>query len=650
LTLDVVEMRGPDFSAVGETGRRLQCDANLRISSTGDGDAVWEGGVMRFFFGVPRTEPVDSVTVTAADLRGSWELTEVLEAPRSAWWVFFADFPFDVEIDFRYRVNGRVTRSVTSRIPCGTPELDNTPPPAIARFDLVSPGPLEPTGVLELQYEVNSAAGLWETQVVFSGPCDAERTFDETLESSVARTVLLQIPRGCELDVPITLALRVLDAGLRQVVRTVETSLRLVDETPPSLHVLFFPPDFGSGASAIGGEYFVGEPIELELTASDNVEVKSIGWEVLPSGDTWTQDVSAPFARERLDIAVRPEWLGEMQIRFSTADVHGNVRHSTWSEPGALFVYPTKTRPTYTATVAGEIREFLIDEPRGVVHLLQSNQRRLAVMSTTTMQVVQTLALPSYPTDLALSPGGDSLIVALPLLGAIAFVDLTQPTLAADLWHLENLDPALEQRPVRVRATTNRKVFIGLEASVAGAATLLELDLVTGVERVRTDAGDGGDIDFGTLEVSPDRTVLVVSGGLHGIQRYEASTDAFGAPRSITPRAGTPSLNGPGTRFVVGLNVFDESVELIRRVDSRTPTAGNFTPPSILTPDGEHVYHLYGTLGMIRSRTSDGGMVDRTPLPFMEELRISPSGAILVLVHSDAKETSEIAVVHLGGT
>src|SRR5205823_6646365 len=90
----------------------------------------------------------------------------------------------------------------------------------------------------------------------------------------------------------------------------------------------------------------------------------------------------------------------------------------------SLRVYPTLTRPTTAAAVEGEIAELAIDQRRGVIYLAQGYQRRLAVLSTASMTVSATLALPAASADLDLTASGDSLVVALPSLRALGVIDL----------------------------------------------------------------------------------------------------------------------------------------------------------------------------------------------------------------------------------
>lgn len=649
LSLAILETRGPVILDMGAGEHRLECEAKLGISAVGEGSATWEGGVLRFYYGPERVQTSDTLVLTAAELQDSWPHSRLRGGVEESWWWFNAGAPFDVELHLRYRVNDRRARSVTRRIPCGPSDLSSAPPPMITRFEVVPPaGPLEPGGSLEVLIEASSTVGFWESRLVMIGPCEVRRDFNEGLVTSIARTVRLDIPQGCQLGVPITIGLGVRDAALRATARMLQTSHRLVDVTPPYVNFVFYEPWGRMGSFEMKGTFFVGEPIEIDALASDAGGVASVGWEVLPSGHSGTFPVAGSEVHQRLHgLGARPEWIGDIQLRITATDIAGHLSRTALSAPGALRVLPTTVVPEASVTVAGEIREFAIDEPRQLVYLLQSNERRLAVLSMTSMAVT-TVALPSYPTSLALSASGDSLLMTMPLLGALAVVDLQDPSLAAAIRPLASLDASLEQRPQRVRVTSNGKAFVALEGNVPAAWTLLEVDLATGAERIRRDAGADGHVGGGKLEVSLDRSVMAINGGPQLFQRYDAATDLFGERTSVIPYDWSPMLDATGRWTLIGLQLFDEMLTPVRRVESRIPVGANATPISVLSADGEHVVHALWSVGLIRSRTSDGAMIDRIPVPFgPTALSASASGRWLVVVRSSYGETSEIAVLDM---
>ena len=75
--------------------------------------------------------------------------------------------------------------------------------------------------------------------------------------------------------------------------------------------------------------------------------------------------------------------------------------------------------------------------------MLQTNERRLAIVSTATLQVTATIPTPGAPTGFDLTPGGDSLIVALPSSKALGVLDLRQASPQLALLPLTTLDATL---------------------------------------------------------------------------------------------------------------------------------------------------------------------------------------------------------------
>ena len=282
-----------------------------------------------------------------------------------------------------------------------------------------------------------------------------------------------------------------------------------------------------------------------------------------------------------------------------------------------------------------------------MIYLMQSNQSRIAVFSPTTMTVTGTVPLPAVPTDLDLTVGGDSLLVALPYKRALGIIDLRQTPPAVTLAPLSALDTTtLDQRPWHVRVAVNGKAFISLQGSVPCACTLLELDLATGVERVRTDAGEAGNVGGGLVERSEDRSFLALNGGPGLFQAYDAVSDAFGLRGSAIPYDWRPSVDRTGRNVAVSLDIYDRTMQFIRRVHSPILPPGVVS--SAFSGDGLLLYHGAGYYGIVRSRVSDGAMLDRSLTPVVPGLiRVSPDGTTLVIVDSNCCGMSRIATMDL---
>src|SRR5207237_4498366 len=96
------------------------------------------------------------------------------------------------------------------------------------------------------------------------------------------------------------------------------------------------------------------------------------------------------------------------------------------------------------------------------------------------------------------------------------------------------------------------------------------------VQRLRTDAGDGGNVGVAALERSFDHSTVVLRGNPTLFQRYDASSDAFGPLHSVAS-IGTISVDGTGQHVALGADVYDATLGLLGRVAS--PFAGWGPPP-----------------------------------------------------------------------
>jgi len=459
--------------------------------------------------------------------------------------------------------------------------------------------------------------------------------------------VSVPIPFSCRLGVPLTLSANTVDAAAQGVSRNVVPGISLVDVTPPTVEPMLFPPSGGSATNLLAGEYFVGDSLYFIFIASDNYALRTLVWEVAPAGFRDSLRVSGQSAAPWLKVPIRPEWTGPIQLRVYARDSVGHTSDTVASPLDSLRVYPTITRPSRVVAVDGEIRELAIDPRRGVIYLAQGNQQRLAVLSPATMAVTSTLALGVVPTDLDLTAGGDSLVIALPYRRALGVIDLRQSLLAVTLLPLTSLDTTtLDQRPWHVRVAANGKAFVSLQGANPSAYTLLEVDLGTGGQRLRADAGDAGNIAGGLLERSRDGSYLAMNGGPRLFQSYDGATDTFGPRGSAIPYDWRPSVDATGQHVAISLDIYDRTLQFIRRVHSPILFPGVVS--SAFSGDGLTLYQGAGIYGIVRSRVSDGVMLDRSLSPVLPDLvRVSPDGTMLVIVNSNCCGTSHIAVMDM---
>ena len=649
LTVTATAVRGPFYETTAEGRSVIRCEVDLRAAASGAGKARWLDATFLYYFGKERTTPTDSAVLPAAEIVDSWGGPALMASGevRESGWEIGAYAPFELAIEYHYSgESGGKPKTARVEFQCGPQVPADAPPPAVSSLTVAPTADVEPGDTIVVTYTATSTMGLWQTAVVLEGACEAYKLFDERLATTATHTVALIVPANCQLGEELDLNVYAWDAALQATARGIAFEGAVSDHTPPVIQPMFFPPRDGGSATfpPITGDLFAGDSLELILNASDNNALRAIVWEVLPSGFKDSVIVSGPFASPWIWIPFRAEWGRDVQLRLYARDAQGLTSAVVESPPGAITVYPTSERPVRKATVSGEIRSFVVDEKRDVVYLIQSNERRVAVFSLATMSVATTLELPFYPTDADLSVSGDSLVLTSPLDVALAVVDLRAATLQATLLPLTALDATIQQRPSGVRVLSNGHAFVSLEGSTSAAYRVLDVDLASGAQRMRTEASGGLPI-AGGIERSGDRSMLVLDGvGDACLQRYDVATDRFGPCRpGAFSRAA--SVDATGRNSAIALDVYDESLTLTRRVNS---VFRGGVPTTAISPDGEVLFQVHWQLGIIRSRVGDGVMLDRIPNSIQPTaMRATPDGGRLITVDSQNGATSRVSVIEL---
>src|SRR5213078_4406937 len=116
----------------------------------------------------------------------------------------------------------------------------NAAPPTISSLTMQPPSGELPAGApLNVSFNVTAPAGLWRVTLSASGPCTYQRVIGEQLQTTLTQTLVVQLPASCQLNVPLTITLAVLDAALQATSKTLATSLVIADKQPPTVTPLF---------------------------------------------------------------------------------------------------------------------------------------------------------------------------------------------------------------------------------------------------------------------------------------------------------------------------------------------------------------------------------------------------------------------------
>lgn len=632
VTVSVVRTTPPLLGETEDGVATIACDVYFRAVATGDGSATWLDAKVHWYTGTDRSTPIDSITLGAADVGSAWDAAAIgAGQTKNSRWTFTGGAPFSAVVEYRYKPANSDVQSAPAEFTCGSTVAAGTPEPVITELALQSiPDRPEPLDTLTITYTATSAATLWQTAVLLSGPCEAQRVFSEKLQPTVTRSVSVVIPSECELGVPLKVAVAAVDAGLQVGSRLLPADISLVDETPPSIGALFLSPD-GLQATDLSGIFFGGDSIQVNFFAMDNHQLRALRWEVLPTGTgiDGSLGVSSQGASPTVYVHLKPESSGPIQLRLYARDAVGLVSNTITTSAGATVVYPSVELPTDSAPVEGPTWDAIPDTRRGLVYLLQQAQRRILVLSLTSMSVTGTIPLSSMPNGFDITAGGDSLIVALPDERALGVVDLRESAWHSALVPVTALDPVEDQRPSDVLALSNGKVFIAATNPLGYSNVLIEADFATGVQRVRTDAGVNGNINGNVMGRSLDHSVVVLNCGPDFFQRYDVATDHFGERKSASSYV-PPVLDATGTRVAVGLDVYDGSLQFLRRISSPLPQSGAVIS-TVLSAEGDVLYQLFARPGVVRSRVSDGAILDRVSNGIrVDQIRVSDDGTMLV--------------------
>jgi hypothetical protein len=647
VAITLASLEGPTISET-INGPVISCNFDFAAVADGAGTAMWSSATYFFYLGTDRTAPVDSSVIAAADAGQFWDRPTIgAGETQHARLTASAGVPFSGDLVFRYQPSGGgAARSATASFTCSPPIPTGAPSPAITSLTVTPPSGNLPAGApITITYSATAPAGLWQTLVRVTGPCVVQQLFSERMQTSASHSLSIKLPAGCQLGVPITVTVGAMDAAVHTSYRELPLPLTLADMEAPILSAIFFTMPYGVGQATPSGDYYAGDSLPVMISAVDNHSLAYVVWEVLPYGVRDSVAVGKAGFQAIVPVRLHEDWSGPIQLKLFARDAVGLTSAVITTPMDSIRMHPTVRRPTRVATISGQAQEIAIDDRRGVIYLALG-QKELAVFSLSTMKVTAMLPLPGVPSDLDLTAGGDSLVIAMNGQPSLGVVDLRQPALALSSLPLAGLDASLAQVPGSVRVLWNGHAFVGLRGNQSSAWALIDVDLATGVWRTRSDAAVNGVIGGVQMERSLDASVIVVSAGsVACMRRYVVATDTFSGcvrPRVLDWR---PVVDGTGQRFALGSDVYDASMRLLPK--NGPDLLGNGIIWTALSADGQSLFELF-RYGIIRRNAADSRILDKTPNPVSENLpaHLSRDGNTLVVLDRQNTATT-IGVIDL---
>jgi len=641
ISVSIKSSTGPTFVDF-DTLAQIQCDITLQAVARGPGTATWGGGTFYTYFGPDRATPLDSGTLSAATIQQSWGAPTIDSTQaREAEWRLSASIPFDLAFAFTYsRDNGQVTRTSPLKFTCGPPIPAGTSPPKFSSVG-TKPGSGEIDGgdTLTVSYSVGSTIGIWESRIELSGACTISRVFPEHLVTAAMRSVQIVIPAGCVLGTLLNVSIGAFDAAGQGVESQIAT-LSLVDRKPPRT-VLYVDWLYNSplGAYVLGGDSLL-----VGVGGSDNNAMSALFWKLAPVGTVDSMLGGQPFFGRQVAVPTPDSSAGKVVMRAWSHDAAGLVSDTAISPLDSVRVVPSRSHAIRASAVIPEVGAMTVAERRGTVYAVVGNPPQILGISVQSMAVTATIPLPLAAGDIDVTPSEDSLVVTLPDRGAVGIIDLTAASPTVTMISLPSM--AAGNWPGRVRTLANGHAFVTVAGNDPATQTLLELNLQTGVDRIRTDAGANGVVGLAVLERSYDHRIVAMDARNNltaRLQRYDLGTDAFGS--SVVHDAWfQPAVDGTGTHIALGTTVYDAALNIERAGES--PALGRGLFPVALSFDGTSLFHTMYPFGLLRDSVANGELVERTRLPFYAPylLRTSSDGKTIIAYDS---QNSRIAVIDL---
>jgi hypothetical protein len=362
----------------------------------------------------------------------------------------------------------------------------------------------------------------------------------------------------------------------------------------PGLTPNAFVNDMQSYANVI--DLVAGATDSVDVSAADNHSVAWVGWAFgSPSNARDSVAIAGPAIQASIPFTV-PASLAGTTPTFSlfVRDSDGNMAVDSF---GQVNVAPYVHHPIRTVAVDTEMNDIAYDAKRNVLYLSEAGHANVQVLSLASMTFQTPLALPAQPAGLDLTPGGDSLVVALANTGDLAFIALTG-TPTTSVVQLTSLDSVagdsttITAMAQSVRVAADGRVIVAALRTVSNvqSGAVVELDLTTGQNRI---VYPGSEV---ALARSGDATRVLISGVVSYTQEATLYDGVGHQYLPLSGQAGVFQTSGifmsatrTGTSYLVGNALFDGSLNTIGVVQAdNEPSSQGYG--SAISPSGTYVW------------------------------------------------------------
>jgi hypothetical protein len=519
--------------------------------------------------------------------------------------------PYEGQLDVTAWANvlGRADTTTTSLT------IADTRPPQVV---VTTSSRAEPGNDIRARVDVKENAALLHTMLTVRGALDFSEVVDLAGAREYGRTWDLQVPRDAALGDSIVIEAIAVDwKGLAD---TAEATIPVGDFQPPVVEASLLP---SADTSSVGRPvFFSGDTLTFSIRATDQLGLTWVGYQLLGFA---ADSVAVTDSTGTLDasIVIQPGWDTPGALLHAFAwDVGGNRTYEYhWLE---LFSGIRRPLRRVVADPPGPLGERVYDPKRELLFLEDRTGSRIVVFSLNTLEYQGSIAAPSPPRGLDLTPSGDSLVMTFVNDKAIGIADLTK-----EPWEVSRLDLGNVggRYPMGHKIAANGKAFVALDNSTGVVDSAFALvDLSTGTTVLRPE----GTAQYVESTVLRSHDASVVVGFAHGLAyRYLAASDTVEGGFSI-PSPASGAVNADGSYTLVGGSLYDRSF---------TRLATLFTSPwqaVAFTSDGQAVFEALQDRGGYRLvQVPDGIQMERVFLPVSASgLLATPDGNSLITFDS----------------
>jgi hypothetical protein len=438
------------------------------------------------------------------------------------------------------------------------------------------------------------------------------------------------------------------------VVTVFDEADRMATGTVSALIADVHPPSASLGLGGLRADQTIGigDTLELYVVGTDNHRLAYIGYEGAGIRDSVVANLPAWSHTFRLTVS--PTWLPVRPVFTAWArDVSGNVSGLGGNSTRMIPVDDGGDRLELTVPLTGQGAPYdaVWDAKRNAVYVLRSNGNgidgQIDIVHVPSGALGTPIPLPSVPLGFVLSESGDSLLVTFFDPRLLAIVDLSPSVGSATVVPVR--EDLVANNFARTAQIANGHVFLPLTGGPS-PSRLLDLDLATGVQVIRSDIGDGSGLSVGpSLFRLPDGRLFLCpdSPYSYATERflYSPGSNTFTPTLKLRAAGAGQFSASPSGRFMLGNTVYDAALDSVAALGTQD-WREEYGRAAALSADGSTAF-LAATYGYEKVRVSDGVLLeqvilDTTPV----ELLPLPDGYRLIAIgHLPGTIMGEFAVM-----